>query len=562
MTLTIRRENKTLFPLLSILLSTLIPLSNSYAENLDCNHLKSIPLTNAKVTFTGVVPKEGDLPEHCEVSGVIYPSVRFEIRLPTENWNNKFYMTGCGGFCGRLLSDSKGFANAMNYGLRRSYAVSTMDSGHQGDNSVDGRWALNNRQGEIDWGYRAVHETANITKTLIKAFYENGPDKSYFSGCSTGGRMANMAAYRYPNDFDGVISGAPALNYTNLVAVYFPWMLQANTDEDGNQIIHSDDVDFVADAVIETCDELDGIKDNIIEDPESCNFQAASLQCSASNTDSENCLTSKQVNALNKLYEGPTGARGNKLTASKLPLGSETSWPIWVTGPYQEKEPSKFWIPLWGGKKSAIEHFSSNFLKYMAYEQDPRHPINPLEVDLEAHQPKLAYMGEIYNSDKTDLTAFKKRGGKMLMWHGWADSAIPAYSSINYYDRLAKANGGVNKTQDFARLFLMPGTDHCGLFPAHGYKDNGFDALTALENWVEKDQAPDELMLTKFDKGGDVEWKRPTCSYPMKSLYNGEGDPNSADSFSCVDSATYTAANSRNRVNKKGERELYAQHEN
>ena len=188
------------------------------------------------------VSSSGELPSYCRVLGYVRRAINFEIRLPpVENWNGKFYMVGCGIFCGKLDSDALGFPNAINYGLKRKYAVATMDIGHWGASTIDGRWAYNNRSAEEDWGYRAVTETARAAKAVIRAYYEKPQEqewhlRSYFAGCSTGGRMAAMEAQRFPDDFDGIISGAPALNYTGLVATSFAWLVQANTGPDGNAI--------------------------------------------------------------------------------------------------------------------------------------------------------------------------------------------------------------------------------------------------------------------------------------------------------------------------------------
>jgi hypothetical protein len=183
-------------------------------------------IDNVNLFSATTVAATADLPGHRRVRGYIRPAINFDIRLPLQNWNGKFYMVGCGGFCGTLDSDRPGFTNAMNYGLRRNYATSTMDSGHWGLSVLDGRWAYNNRLAEIDWGSRAVTEMAKVTKVVIRAYYAESQKKSYFAGCSTGGRMAAMEAQRYPDDFDGIISGAPALDYTGLVATHFAWLVQ------------------------------------------------------------------------------------------------------------------------------------------------------------------------------------------------------------------------------------------------------------------------------------------------------------------------------------------------
>jgi pimeloyl-ACP methyl ester carboxylesterase len=189
----------------------------------DCASLARLKIENVNLLSSAEVPATGDLPAYCRVLGYVRPAINFEIRLPLDNWNSKFYMVGCGGFCGTLDADRPGFTNAANYGLRRSYAVVTMDSGHWGSSVIDARWALSNLGAEMDWGQRAVTETARTTKSIIKSFYGAEQRKSYFAGCSTGGRMAAMEAERFPADFDGIISGAPALDYTGLVATFFAW---------------------------------------------------------------------------------------------------------------------------------------------------------------------------------------------------------------------------------------------------------------------------------------------------------------------------------------------------
>ncbi len=246
-----------------------------------CPGLSALSIPNTNLLSAVVVPAAGGLPEYCRVLGFVRPAINFEIRLPTKDWNGKFYMAGCGGFCGQVDSERPGFTNAINHGLRRNYAVSTMDSGHWGFAAIDGRWAWNNRLAEIDWGHRAVTETARVTKTVIKSFYGKDQSKSYFAGCSTGGRMANMEASRYPNDFDGIISGAPALDYPGLVATKFAWVVQANTGPDGKEILNRSKVKMLADAVYAACDAKDGLKDGLIDDPRACDFKPSSLLCRA-----------------------------------------------------------------------------------------------------------------------------------------------------------------------------------------------------------------------------------------------------------------------------------------
>ena len=236
----------------------------------ECGAIANLKIENTNLLSATEVPAAGDLPAYCRVLGFVRPAINFEIRMPLQGWNGKFYMAGCGGFCGTLDADRPGFTNAMNFGLRRSYAVSTMDSGHWGTSVLDGRWAMNNPVAQMDWGQRAITETARVTKIALKTYYGSEQKKSYFVGCSTGGRMAAMEALRFPKDFDGIISGAPALDYTGLVATFFAWVTKANTGIDGKPIFPSSKVKLVQDAVYAACDEKDGLKDGIITDPRSC----------------------------------------------------------------------------------------------------------------------------------------------------------------------------------------------------------------------------------------------------------------------------------------------------
>ncbi len=504
--------------------------STSYANT--CAVLAKQAFKDATITTAKITAADGELPEFCKVVGIIQPAINFEARLPTQDWNGKFYMAGCGGFCGKVGSDTKRFLNAMNYGLRRNYAVSTMDSGHSGSWAADADWAHNNRQAEVDWGYRAVHETANITKQLIDTFYGNQPEKSYFAGCSTGGRMAAMEAWRYPEDFDGIISGAPALNYTKGTGIFMAWIVQHNTDSDGRQIIGSDDIPFITRQVNLACDLNDGVQDNLIENPLTCNFDPQALLCPQGQT--KNCLTQKKITALKAFYQGPVNSKGEKLAGRGIPLGSEPFWDTWITGPMTAQLPSKPWIFGPHTKRGAMYEFNQNFLRYMAFEKDPGESMNSTDFDFDKHPPLLQHMANIYNADNPDLAKFKARGGKMLIWHGWGDALIPATQTIDYYNEIINENGSLAATQDFTRLFLMPGTDHCGILPGPGYVQESIDILTLLEDWVEKDEAPETLLLTKFDADGKQQWQRPACAYPALATYDGKGDNALAESYQCV----------------------------
>jgi pimeloyl-ACP methyl ester carboxylesterase len=479
-----------------------------------CESLTGLKINNVNLLSATAVGSAAALPAHCRVLGYVRPAINFEIRLPVQNWNGKFYMAGCGAFCGTLDSDRPGFVNAMNYGLRRNYAIATMDSGHWGLSVADGRWAFNNRLAEIDWGSRAVTETAKATKAIIRAYYGEPQKKSYFAGYSTGGRMAAMEAQRYPDDFDGIISGAPALDYTGLVATYFAWLVQANTAPNGKDIITKAKVPLIRDAVAKQCGDATGL----ITDPAACAFRPASLMCkSGQNSD---CLSEAEVAVLEKWYEGPKNSKGEQVYPGGLPKGSEPYWPFWLTG----LDPA-------GGK--LIYAFGLDFLRYMAFQDDPGERYRAGDFDFDKDPPRLAFMAAIYNAMGADLSRFKARGGKLLMYQGLADPVVTPQNTLDYYSAVEKAAG--ISVADHFRLFLIPGMDHCGL-PAQtgpGITEAGFDPLTALEKWVEDGVAPDSLLATKKDKDGNVLWTRPLCPFPQKVMYRGAGDIKEAANYRC-----------------------------
>lgn len=494
------------------------PASSQTASG--CAALAALRVEDTNLLSAAVVPAKEGLPEYCRVLGFIRPATNFEIRLPTQSWNGKFYMAGCGGFCGKLESDRPGSINAMNHGLHRNYAVSTMDGGHWGTIATDGHWAYHNRLAEIDFGYRAVTETARVTKTVIKAFYGTEQKKSYFNGCSNGGRMANMEASRYPNDFDGIISGAPALDFSGLVGTFFAWVVQANTDPNGKPILSLSKVKLVQDAVLRACDAKDGLNDGIINDPRTCDFKPVSLRCQG--PDSADCLTEDEVKVLDKWYGGTRNSRGELLYPGGVPFGSEPYWWLWLTGDGQ-------------GRGRLVPAFAVNYLGYLAFPEDPGDGYKVTQFDFDRDPSRLKVMGEIYDATNPDLSQFKARGGKLLMWHGWADAIVTPERTLTYYAQVEKQMGGRHATQDFLRLFMLPGMDHCGLLPGPGITEGGFDPLTALEKWVEEEIPPARLLATKKDKDGKTMWTRPVCPYPQIAQHAGRGDVNDAASFICAE---------------------------
>jgi hypothetical protein len=505
--------------------SSFAPTSTFAAQ--DCAGLANLKIDNTNLLSATEVPANGDLPAYCRVLGFVRPAINFEIKLPTQEWNGKFYMVGCGGFCGTLNTEAPGFYNAMNFGLRRNYVVAASDSGHWGASVTDARWALNNPVAVMDWAQRYVPETARVSKIILKAYYGTEQKKSYFAGCSQGGRMGVMEALRNPKDFDGIISGAPALDTTGMYNL-FGWVAQANAGPDGKSVLSPAKLNLIQDAVYAACSEKLGVVDSVVADPRACHFKPSTLLCRAG--DSADCLTQAEVAATEKFYSGPVNSGGQRLFPG-VPLGSEPFWQLWITGT--------------GGPQAMT--FAQNFFKYMAFEPPAGPSFNAANYDFDKDPPRLAYTASIVNAatfnpttgeiEFGDMNAFREAGGKLLIWHGWADAVVPPQFTIDFYEALGKKIGGIRAVQDFARLFMVPSMDHCGIQnkgpgPAH----TGIDPLTALEQWVEEDKAPTELITTRTaPSSNQTLWRRPVCAYPKAAHYKGSGDPTDATSFTCTD---------------------------
>jgi len=382
-------------------------------EPQDCRALRNHVMDGAYVTSARVMTSAKQLVDYCEVRATALPSIAIEVRLPLDEWNGKLYQVGCGGFCGVLgRADKKyAFVNAMGPGLARGYATATSDSGHHGLDITDASWAHNNLPAERDFGWRAIGETNRVAMSLLDAFYNKKPEQSYFQGCSNGGRLANMAAMKYPQMFSGIISGAPAMDYTGLVAVKMAWLVQANTDKDGKAILKPGKDELIGNEVMKQCDAEDGTEDGVIADPRRCSVDLSVLKCKAGQEDAT-CLTDAELEVVEKWRQGPRNQAGEQLYPGGVPEGSERFWWLWLTGK-----------PEGGG--GLIPLFAENFGAYMAFEDDPGASYSPLDFDFEIDPKRLEAMAEIYNSDRPDLTAFIAAGGKMIVWHGWADAMSP-----------------------------------------------------------------------------------------------------------------------------------------
>ena len=447
--------------------------------------------------------------QYCQVQAYVAPQNKFELRLPLPaQWNQRFHLTPCAGYCGAVNG------NACNFTLARGYASITGNGGHDAHPAFDGVWAANSPNLQEDFAWRHNHVITIAGKAIATKFYGQPIARSYMSGCSKGGHAVLMEAQRFPEDFDGLQAIAPVYDLTGRVMAG-AWNAQAVADAERRSVLNNAVAETVQKSVLARCGAQAGVDEGLVTDPASCDWRPEMIACSASNSES-GCLTDRQVDAVKRLMRPAVNSKGEVVYAYGDIAGTATEWAGWHYGR--------------GGNPAAPQAFANyslheQFLKYMA---DPtvRKDVDPLKFDLDRGPASLARARKLYDATSPDLRRFKSRGGKLLMWHGLSDAAILATSSVAYYEDVQKLMGSRAATQDFFRLFLIPGVHHCSGGP--GLTD--FDALTLLENWVEKGQPPDVLMASR-KVNGVTERTRPIYPYPMLARYSGQGDPKQASSF-------------------------------
>lgn len=463
-----------------------------------------------------VVAAVGELPEYCFVEGTVATSgnsVDFQLGLPAK-WNDKFYFQGVGGFAGSM--------GRLNTGLQRGYASATTDTGHRGTSGTDGSWALNNRPKEIDYGHRGTHVTAVAAQAITKNYYGSKARYAYFNGCSNGGRQALMEAQRYPGDFDGIIAGDPSLGALGYVrrAITYQFMLASP-----ERVLPAQQLDVLSKGALAACDKSDGLVDGLIGDPRDCAFDPGVLVCKAGQT--TECLTQPQVDSVKAIYAETKTPQGERIYG--FPVGHEagaTGWPLWISGrgaPTQRADGKM----TFDSDAPTGYRFVDGFFRYMAFEKDdPNYDWRSFDVTQDL--PKIKTIAGILSPTDANLKKFKQQGGKLLLYHGWADPAISAYGTIDYYEKVVAKVGGKQRADDFVRFFLAPGMHHC----AGGPGPNSFDALTALEQWVEQGVAPTRLVAT-HSANGQVTRTRPLCPEPEVARYTGSGSIDDAANFRC-----------------------------
>jgi feruloyl esterase len=492
-----------------LLAASCIAFAQTPCEQLKSLALRSATITSAESVAAGPFPNAAApsaaivmLPAYCRVAATLKPSsdsdIKMELWMPAAAaWNGKFQAAGGGGWVGSI--NYGGMAGA----LREGYAASSTDTGHQGGNA---NFALGHPEKVIDFAYRAVHEMTVQAKAIAAKHYGRPPRYSYWNGCSTGGRQGLMEAQRYPADFDGIIAGAPANNQIYLCA----WRIgiEAAVLKGSLSVVPPAKLALLNKAVLAACDALDGVKDGLLTDPQKCRFDPATLLCRSG--DREDCLTAGQVQSVKAAY-APAKKRGGELIYPGLLPGGETGWAmLTATAP----EPGGIDV----GMFRFVAHADPNW-DWRTFD---------LEPDTALAVEKAGSMQAI----NPDLSAFKARGGKLLIYHGWNDGgsggAISPVNSLNYLSSVLARMGP--KQDDWLRLFMVPGMAHCGGGPG----PNQFNAIAALERWRESGTAPDQIVAARVNNNR-VEMTRPLCPYPQTAVYKGTGSTNDAGNFVCKD---------------------------
>ena len=487
-------------------------LAVTAADAATCESLSSAKLTNVTVTMAQSVaagaftPPAGgrggrgggnpfaDLPAFCRIAATLTPTkesdIKIEVWLPMSGWNGKLQAVGNGGWNGNID------INAIAAALRRGYAATSTDTGHEGG---AGPW-MQNAEKLADWAYRSVHETAVAAKALINSFYGEAPKFSYFTGCSAGGRQAMVAAQRYPADFDGIVAGSPGLDWTSR-AVSAVRVQQAFEKDPAGKVPAAKFAAINA-AVMDKCDAADGVKDGVLENPKACTFDPAVLACKG--TPDNSCLTPAEITTVKAIYASPANPKTKREIAGLAP-GSESSWT------------DLGWSAPARSTGLDLMRFATNNPQWSLAQFN-------FDSDVVLAEDKAGMM----NALDTNLKPFFDRGGKIISYHGWNDPQISPLNATQYYDRVVAAMGGRNKVIGNYRLFMVPGMAHCG----GGTGTSTFDMVAALEQWVEHKKAPESIPASRTE-GGKVVRTRPLCAYPQVASYKGSGSTDAAANFVC-----------------------------
>ncbi len=473
------------------------------AEGTACDKLTAMTIPNVTIRSSSLQPPgafpgvTGSLPAFCRVEAVARPvpdsEIEFEVWMPPASaWNGKFEGVGNGGYSGAISYP------ALARALRGGFAAASHNTGHNG---TDLRFGQGHPEKVVDYAYRSVHVMTENAKLIVRTHLGRFADKSYFVGCSAGGHQAISEAQRYPEDYDGIVAGAPANNRIRQT-FGFAWSWLALHKEDGSPVLPEAKLSLITKAVVTACDASDGLKDGLAEDPRRCKVDLSKI------------LTPGEEAAVRKVWAGPRSPRTEERIFAGFPMGSEDiggqSWRQYLLNP---PEPMR------------VEVF-----RYFLF-HDPNWSYRTLDWDrdLAYANEKLGFLAAV----DTDLSRFRKRGGKLLMYAGWADPVVAPQDTVAYYENVTKTMGGATAVRDFSRLFMAPGMGHCG----GGSGPNQFDSVGPLDAWVTRGTAPDQL-IASHETSGKLDRTRPLCPYPQVARYKGSGSIDDAGNFSCAVSKT------------------------
>lgn len=539
-----RRTSVRLATCIALFAGTSLAAPAAYADA--CADLAGLKLANTTITTAHIVTGGSftppgsttaitSLPDFCRVAAFAAPTsdshIQFEVWIPVSGWNGKYLQAGCGGFCGSIT-----YGN-MAEALRRRYAVAATDDGHEAS-GIDAGWAVGHPEKIVDFAYRSLKVTTDNAKAIIAAFELSDPTRSYFFGCSDGGREALMEAQRFPHDFDGIIVGSPANAWAPLMTG-FVWNVLAQTETPDSALTVAD-LSIVSNAVLAKCAGRDGglPGDQFLNNPLACHFNPETLACKGNQT--TNCLSQAKITAIKKINAGPAGIFPGYVTNQ----GTEAvlaDWPAWISGN--------------GTPATSLQFaFGTSFFANMVFPNTGWTPTSTTIVqDIRTAEQHLSFL----SSDNPDLGHFRAHGGKLIQYAGWSDSAISPQNDLDYYAAVTRRSGGLEDTQDFYRLFMVPGMAHCAGGPGANAFGNAFglngpdpsdpadDVLSALEHWVEHGVAPHRLTATKYvndDPASGIAFQRPLCLFPKIAKYRGSGDPAAAENWRCVRAPSHDRA--------------------
>ncbi|MBN1833334.1 MAG: tannase/feruloyl esterase family alpha/beta hydrolase [Deltaproteobacteria bacterium] len=458
------------------------------------------------------------VPAFCRVSGILDPEIAFQVNLP-DQWNGRLYMIGNGGHAGEALDDPMRVSQ-INQALMVGFAVAQTNTGHDSRKEPGASFVMSNPQKAIDYAYRAVHLTAVTAKNIIKDYYGQPIAFSYWNSCSNGGRQGLIEAQRYPEDFNGIVVNAPWLDQTGFT-IGAMWNQKALSEV----TVTSDKMALVAAKVMGKCDEIDGLKDGLIDDPRKCDFDPArDVPVCSEGANGPDCLTAAEAAAIAKVYSGPV-SKGQAIFPGFMP-GSETVMPSLFGGGSGSGWMNVI-VSAQPGFKPADFSLAEETMRYLVHKPPkPDYDCSTFDFDRDIHL--LDEWGKLADAKNPDLSGFRKLGGKLIMTYGWSDSILQPMMGVNYYEQAMIENGP--DTTDFLRLFMIPGMAHCG----GGVCPDQHDPMTAIINWVEKGEAPERILARQIVEG-EITRTRPLCPYPKVARYSGEGSIDDAKSFQCVE---------------------------